>query len=289
MRTLCLSLALLAVACQKAPSKLDEVSKSDGVTSAAAGGAVSGDVEARLAKVERKLGKVVEVLEQAMGGGEPDPSATYSVAVDPIDPVEGPADAKVTIIEGFEFLCPYCAMVNPTMEAIREKYPNDVRIVSKYLVIHGQPALPPAMMACAAAKQGKYSAVKNAFWNAFFKIENGRPSMNQDQINPENMKTLVQNAGVDMAKLEGDMKECQKWISSSQQALQPVGANGTPAFFVNGRFVNGAQPLPAFEKLIQEEIAKADKAIADGVPKADFYNREIVAKGERRVKSKFED
>ncbi len=293
MRTLLVtSLLLAATACQKQPSRLDQMPAGAGAKPSVATPGLAnlpGDAGERMARIERRLDKVVMVLEQALPPGEPDPGTTYSVAVDPIDPVEGPADAKITIIEGFEFLCPYCAMVNPTVEQLRQKYPNDVRVVSKYLVIHGQPALPPALVACAAAKQGKYTEVKNALWAKLFIIENGVPQMQKDQVNPESIMKIAAEAGADVAKLEADSKSCQQWISSSQQTMSPVGATGTPAFFVNGRFLNGAVPMERFEQLIQEEMAKADKAIADGVSKQDFYDQVIVARGEKRVKGRFED
>src|SRR5205823_3828129 len=128
-------------------------------------------------------------------------------------------DAKVTIVEGFEFLCPYCAMVNPTVEQIRAKYPKDVRVVAKYLIIHGPPAVAPGMMACAAAKQGKYSQMKQALWTHFFKIENDRPNLQRDQIAPENLDKIAVEAGLDVAKLKTDMTSCNSWVDSSKRSL----------------------------------------------------------------------
>jgi hypothetical protein len=47
--------------------------------------------------------------------------------------------------------------------------------------------------------------------------------------------------------------------------------------------------VEAFDALIKEELAKADKAIADGVPQGDYYQRQVVAKGEKKAKGRFED
>ena len=308
MRTLSVALlAVAVVACQKAPSLLDSTvaqkttdsttttaDRADAPThkpgaSALRLSGLGGSADDRLARIEKRLDKVVEILDGALPPSEPDPMATYSVPVDAIDPVEGPADAKITIIEGFEFLCPYCYMVNPTVEQILQKYPKDVRVVAKYLVIHGQPALPPGMMACAAAKQGKYSAMKAALWSHLFKLENGNPAVQRDQVDPAALRQIATDVGLDMTRLDGDMKDCQKWLTSSEQELRPLGANGTPAFFINGRFLNGAQPLEKFDAVIKEELAKADKAIADGTSQADFYNKVVVAKGEKKVRGHFDD
>src|SRR6185503_11207271 len=88
------------------------------------------DRDDRLARVERRLDKVIATLDQALGPPEPDPGATWPVPINEQDPIEGPRDAKVTIVEGYEFLCPYCYLVKPLVEKIRAKYPEDVRGVS---------------------------------------------------------------------------------------------------------------------------------------------------------------
>lgn len=295
-------LVLLVAACQQNPSP---ISDHEGVTTTVtptgaepvekdkdqAQAVPAGDVNARLARLEKRTDQVIAILDQALPPNEPDPAATYSISIAPADPVQGPADAKVTIIEGFEFLCPYCFMVNPTVEQILAKYPNDVRLVSKYLIIHGAPAVMPGMAACASAKQGKFKEMKAALWSHLFKLEDGHPKMQQDQIAPDAIEKIATDAGVDLAKMKADMvsPECQSWLQSSQDALHPLGANATPAFFINGRYISGAQPFENFDKIIQEELAKADKKIADGVAKADLYQKEVVEKGLKKVKGRFDD
>ena len=210
--------------------------------------------------------------------------------IDPIDPVQGPADAKVTIVEGFEFLCPYCYLVNPTVDQILQKYPKDVRLVSKYLIIHGPPAVPPGIAACAAAKQGKYKEMKAALWGHLFKMDGDRPTVQPEQAQQASLEKMAGEAGVDVAKMKSDMDSCQSWLESSKSTLGPLGVNGTPAFFINGRYINGAQPFEEFDKIIQEELAKADKVIADGtVKQGDYYATQIVGKGTKKVKGRFED
>lgn len=285
-----LLLVVVAVAgCTNEPSKLSTATPPATATAPAAA-APSGNVEERLARVERRLDKVVDILEQAMPPNEPDPDGTYAVPIDPVDPVQGPADAKVTIVEGFEFLCPYCYMVNPTVDQILQKYPKDVRLVSKYLIIHGPPAIAPGMAACAAAKQGKFKEMKAALWGHLFKMDGDRPTVQPEQAQEDNLEKLAKDAGVDVAKMKTDMQACSSWLESSKSTLGPFGVNGTPAFFINGRYINGAQPFEEFDKVIQEELAKADKVIADGsVKPADYYDKQIVAKGLKKVKGRFED
>jgi protein-disulfide isomerase len=294
---LCLTLAAALFGCKDHASKLDGMSSAKAVEGSTDTAEVTPpadlpkDVEGRLARVEKRLDKVIALLEQALPPNEPDPATTYAVRIDEGDPVEGPADAKVTIVEGFEFLCPYCYMVNPTVEQIVKKYPKDVRLVSKYLLIHGQPAIAPGMAACAAAKQGKYTQMKAALWNHIFTMDEGRPHADTTQVAPEAIEKIAQEAGVDVAKMKEDMNSpaCTGWLSKSRDAMNPVGANGTPAFFINGRYISGAQPFEVFDKVIQEELAKADKAIADGESPTRYYDDQIVAKGVKKVKGRFED
>lgn len=285
------SVAAIAAGCAKADSKLDQVNAEGNKPAVAPVSKLAdkgGPVEDRLARIERRLDKVAAVLDQALGPAQPDPNTVYSVPVSPSDPVEGPNDAKVTIVEAFEFLCPYCFIVNPMVDTVLQKYPNDVRVVSKYIVIHGAPAIAAAQIGCAAHKQGKYPAVKGALWSALFKLENGQPSMQRENANVDAMKKAIANTGVDMAKLEADMPGCQDWLSTSQRTLSAIGVNSTPTFFVNGRYVQ-ARSADALEAVIKEEIAKAEKVIADGTPAGEYYAREIVAKGEKRAKGRFDD
>lgn len=289
---------LLAVAvtasCKQADTKFQPpTAKSAAVEKAPAAPAkeLPKDIEGRMARVERRLDKVIQVLEQALPPNEPDPATTFSVRVEPIDPFEGPADAKVTIIEAFEYKCPYCAMVKPTVDQIVAKYPKDVRVVAKYVLIHGASAVPPAMAACAAAKQGKYAAMNSALWASIFKMEGGRPMIQETATSPEAVKALAATLQLNMAKYDTDIAspECKSWLASSRDALSPLGVNGTPAFFVNGRFLNGAVPFDALDRLVQEELAKADKAIADGkTTQKDYYNS-IVKNGATQVKGRFEE
>jgi protein-disulfide isomerase len=291
----CLLLASV-VGCKQNPSKLDDVG------SAAAPKLVESappahvedlpkDADGRLARLERRLDKVTKILDEKLGPAEPDPAAVYAVPIESVDPTEGPKDAKVTIVEGYEFLCPYCAMANPTVDQIIAKYPKDVRVVAKYLIIHGPPAKPPGMAACAAAKQGKYPQMKAAIWRHFFKIQEGRPQMQTDQIALDNLDKIAAEAGVDVARMKVDMEstDCTSWLDKTRASLQPLGVNGTPAFFINGRYVSGALPFEVFDQLVKEELAKADKAIADGVSQADYYQAAVVGKGLRQVKGRFED
>ena len=296
---LCATLAVVAASCTKSGAGLAPENQPQPTTTTATAGAAAakdvsgvdlpstGSVEERLARIEHRVNKISEILAEALPPKEADPSRTYAVAIDPADPIEGPADAKVTIVEGFEFLCPYCWRANPTIDQIKAAYPKDVRIVNKYFLIHGPPAIPPGMAACAANKQGKYSDMKKALWDKIW----GTGQPDKDAVSPDNLVKLAGDMKLDVEKFKADMnsEDCKAWLEKSAESLQPVGTTGTPSFYVNGRHLNGAVPFEDFKKVIDEELAKADKAIAGGVPQAEYYQREIMAKGDKKVGGYFDD
>lgn len=282
MNRLC-PLVLVVTACTTTPSKLDPALARAASAPTALATDPPGDPAARLARIERRLDKVASALDQALGPSQPDPAATYAVAISALDPIEGPRDAKVTIVEGYEFLCPYCFLADPVIEQVKAKYPKDVRVVSKYLVIHGTPAATIGTYACAAAKQGKFSEMKAALWSHLFKKEGEAPRLQQDQV--ANLEPIAAEAGLDVARLKQDADGCKQWLASSQDTLTAVGVNATPAFFVNGRPLRD-RSFATFDKVIQEELAKVE---ASGVPAVAYYDREVMGKGLTRTRGRFED
>ena len=94
------------------------------------------------------------------------------------------------------------------------------------------------------------------------------------------MLTLAKEAGLDTAKFQADMKgECVGWVQKQQSQLQTFGVGATPGFFINGRFLSGAQPIAAFKTLIDEELKKAEERIAQGTPRESYYKTWVVEKG----------
>ncbi len=246
--------------------------------SAATSNAPAGSVEDRLARVERRLDKITGFLKQAVPP-KIDESAVYGIPLDPADPVRGPADAKVTIVEAYEFLCPYCAMVAPTVDQLLAEYPKDVRVASKYFLIHGEPAMASGQAACAAAKQGRYQDFESTLWKKAWPAP-GQPSV-KEHLTAEGTAAIAAELGLDMKRYQADVDgDCKEWLSRSMRTLQQFGAGGTPTFYVNGR-VTQAGNLAGFKRVIDEEIKKADEAIKGGVKQAEYYEKIIVGKGEK--------
>ncbi|MBC7977034.1 MAG: thioredoxin domain-containing protein, partial [Myxococcales bacterium] len=199
---------------------------------------------------------------------QPDPSATYKVPVDGAQ-ARGPAGAKITIVEWADFQCPFCSRVEPTMAELMKDYEGELRHVYMHnaLPMHNR-ALPAALAAEAAGRQGK-------FWQMYALLFE-----HQRELTDENFVKWAKKLKLDTKRFKRDMKDPQltEHIAQQQQLATSLGARGTPAFFVNGRFLSGAQPKEAFKVLIDEELAEADRLLAAGTPRAQLYET-IVADG----------
>ena len=140
--------------------------------------------------------------------------------------------------------------VGSTLDKILADYPAEVRIAYKMhpLPMHQQ-AMPAAQAAMAAAAQGKFEAMHE-------KIEANSTSLSRDKL-----IQLATEIGLDMKKFTNDIdtNAYKKSIDTMTDEIMKIGATGTPASFVNGRYLSGAQPIEAFKKLIDEELAKAKK------------------------------
>ncbi len=176
-------------------------------------------------------------------------------------PFKGNADAPVTIIEFSDFQCPYCSKAADTVAQILAKYPNDVKFVFQHFPLGFHPWAKPAAIAteCAAAQDD------SAFWSlhdSYFK--------EQKTLNPTNVlaksKEYLAGSSIDMAKWSdcaenkesAEYKAASAAVDAAMAAGKKHGVSGTPGFFVNGTFLNGAQPLSAFEPLIAAAKKNAD-------------------------------
>jgi protein-disulfide isomerase len=167
--------------------------------------------------------------------------------------------------------------VGPTLDQLLKDYPKDIKIVYKHFVVHPQLATIPALASCAADKQGKFYEMYNLIWEKGFNA--GR------NLSQENMEKLAGEAGLKLDKFKADMEgDCKKTIREDQQQMASVGVGGTPAFFVNGRFLSGARPIEQFKALIDEELKKANERIGkEGTTAANYYQKWIMEKGKKSL------
>jgi len=159
-----------------------------------------------------------------------------------------------------------------------------IRVVLKHMVVHPQQVADAHLAACAAAKQGKFVAFYEAFWEKGFKPYMESQGREQAPLGRESVLKIAGELGLDMTKLDADMKgDCPKQIAADEAELRKFKVNGTPAFFINGQFIGGGIPKEAFAQIINEKLAIAQKS---GVPGAEYYDKEIMGKGEKQFRSR---
>jgi protein-disulfide isomerase len=194
--------------------------------------------------------------------GRPDPSVHYKVLIGDAH-VRGPDTALVTIVEWADFQCPFCGRVQETLDEVERKYEGRVRFVFKHnpLPMHDR-AMAAAIAAEAAGRQGK-------FWQMHDLLFSDRRALTDAQF-----LKFAKKLRLDRRRFKRDLadRELKTKIEAQQKQGATLGARGTPAFFVNGRFLSGAQPIEAFSALIDEELASAQARVENGTRTTDVYD-----------------
>jgi protein-disulfide isomerase len=166
------------------------------------------------------------------------------------NPAKGPEGAPVTVVEFSDFQCPFCARVNPTLAKLQEAYAGKVRVVFRDL-----PLLNIHKNAGHAAEAAHCANDQGKFWEM-----HDRLFANQQKLAPAELKEHAVALGLDATAFNQCLdsgKYTAEWRRDSQEASR-LGLSGTPAFFINGRLLSGAQPYDAFAQIIDEELALAE-------------------------------
>ncbi len=177
----------------------------------------------------------------------PDPNRDYKVDVGEA-PVKGSDDAVVTIVEWSDFQCPFCNRVSPTLAKIEAEYGDKVRIAFKHLPLSIHPQAPQAHAASIAAhRQGK-------FWEMHDRIFS-----NQRDLSTETLESHARAIGLDMDRFSADVRsdEVKNLIDADMEQAKGLNVTGTPSFFINGKYISGAQPFENFKRIIDAAIEKA--------------------------------
>ncbi len=160
-------------------------------------------------------------------------------------PAKGPEGAKVTIVEFSDFQCPFCSRAIGTVDQVMEQYAGKVRLVFRQFPLDFHDKAPKAAQAALCAnEQGKFWEMHDAMFK------------DQQKLEPEMLKTTATTLGLDAAKFSECLESgrMKKAVDEDIEAGKKVGVNGTPAFFINGTMLSGAQPIEAFKEAIDAEL-----------------------------------
>ncbi len=171
-----------------------------------------------------------------------------AVSVDD-DASRGPQDAPVTIVEFSDFQCPYCARGENSITQVLEKYGDKVRVVYRdYPLSFHKNAEISAMASECAEEQGK-------FWEM-----HGAMFANQQKLAAPDLIETAAGIGLNREEFKACL-ESGKYRAEVQKDFQEgasYGVTGTPAFFINGVMLSGAQPPEAFYKIIDRELDRLE-------------------------------
>ena len=164
-------------------------------------------------------------------------------------PSRGPENAPVTIVEFSDFQCPYCGREFTVVERLMKEYDGKVRLVFRHFPLDFHPNAQKAAEAgaCAADQGG------DKFWKL-----HDRMFTNQQKLAVPDLKGYAKDVGLDSGLFDKclDGGEKRALVEADEKAGQEAGVNGTPAFFVNGIFINGAVPYEQFKDAVERELKR---------------------------------
>lgn len=227
----------------------------------------------RLPKVSLAL--ALWAVLSACGSSDPSQStspATPTVRKVPVgsSPVDGPADAWVTIVTFSDFECPFCASVQRTLATVLPEFGADVRLVFKHFPLSShRHARHAAVAAWCAQEQAR-------FWEFHDEVFGGQAAIFGASDFEAALDGAATRAGLDLTAWQA----CRTAPAADAVVIEDmslgvrVGVSGTPTFFVNGVPLVGNQPAAAFRSAID---AARTRARESGVPAAEYYERVILA------------
>jgi len=164
-------------------------------------------------------------------------------------PALGPANAPVTIVMFLEVQCPYCVRGSATMDQLRDSYGDQIRVVYKHfpLAFHDQ-AKPAAIAMEAARRQDRFWEYRDALY----------ARANELRGNRELVHEVAEQIGLNMTRFQRDLEDpaTTARVEGDMELGASLGVTGTPAFFVNGYGMRGAQPADKFAALIDRELGQ---------------------------------
>jgi protein-disulfide isomerase len=153
---------------------------------------------------------------------------------------KGASKPDVTLVEFFDYACPYCKASNPVVERLLQE-DRKVRVVYRELPILGPDSVTAARLSLAASGAGRFAQFHDALWDA------GRPS-------PETLASASQSAGISPTPQQS--AEIEAELKKNFQLAGELGATGTPLFVVGNRVINSAVSYEELKKAVEEARAK---------------------------------
>ncbi len=165
--------------------------------------------------------------------------------------VRGPADAPITIVEFSDFQCPFCRSSYPVMKELLSKYAGKIKVAYRDFPlreIHPQAQIAAEAARC-ATEQGKFWEYHDLLFS------------NPDKLDAAGLLELARQLSLNETQFENCLAtgKFRPAIEADRQAGVKARVSGTPAFFINGIPLSGAQPASVFEKTIDAELSRMNQ------------------------------
>ena len=172
-------------------------------------------------------------------------TARAALTQDPDSPVMGNPDGDVSIVEFFDYKCPYCKRVAGTLKEVVAA-DGKIRLIMKEFPILGPQSIKAARAALAAARQGRYEAFHWALMT--------QPG---DMSDPH-IRKIARSVGLDITQMRDDMEaaEIDAMIRRNNELARRLQSTGTPAFVIGDTLVPGAIDRKTIEDLVAQARAK---------------------------------
>ncbi|MBK8214651.1 MAG: thioredoxin domain-containing protein [Myxococcales bacterium] len=209
--------------------------------------------------------------------GEPPRVAMTDDADSPVpvfanDAQEGERTALVTIVEFSDLECPFCSRAANTLEALRESFGHDeVRIVWKNYPLDFHAHARALAEAGAGVNELMGPQAFFRYQRAVFEAQSRMQA--QGGFNDDSPRRLAEAVGADGRVIEDGLRD-RRWAPRVERDIElgrKIGVSGTPAFYINGVSLGGAQPLEKFKAVVTEELAKAKALVAAGTARDRVY------------------
>lgn len=163
------------------------------------------------------------------------------------------ASAAVTLVDFGDYQCPACGAYHAVVKQLEAKYKDSLRVVFRHFPLDMHPnAVPAAMAAEAAGKQGK-------FWEMHNKLYESQTEWSDEKNTEDIFLTYAKNMGMDVDQFKKDLtnKELQERIDRDVVDANILKINATPTFYVNNVKISNPASLADFEAIIQSAITKS--------------------------------
>jgi len=162
-------------------------------------------------------------------------------------PVRGPKDARVMIVEYADYECPYCQQIQPALDQLEADYKGKVALAYKDV------PLPMHSHAVKAAEAAHCAGVQGKYWEYHDVLSASK------QLDLPQLKEHARGLGLNPAAFDKclDTGEQSQIVKDQLAEATSLGLQGTPSFFINGRFISGIQTYEKLREIVDEELGSS--------------------------------